>query len=132
MQKQKGDKQPAAELGRGQERPRDAIDAAAGNLLDVIPTTIAGVSTLLAYIAQHEQGGNAWPDGYAAEHPKNRCDREHGVRREVKLHQNLATCIAEHSGVNRAQPGGGCCGPLFFACAGLNYFEGGRFRLQQA
>jgi len=83
------DKQADAEVTRLNE----AIDDAAGKLLDVIPTTIAGASALLAYAAEHASGGNMWPDGYVDEDTKSGWDRVHGVSWEVLLHKNLAKAL---------------------------------------
>jgi hypothetical protein len=71
----------------------NAVDDAAGGLLDVIPTTIAGVSALLTYAADHACGGNSWPEGYVDENPKTGWDREQGVSWEVILHRNLAKAL---------------------------------------
>ncbi len=74
-------------------RLNDAIDAAADEMLDVVPTTIAGGCALLAYAADHACGGNSWPDGYVAENPKTPWDRENGVSWEVFLHRSLAIAL---------------------------------------
>ena len=71
----------------------DAVDEAADDLLDVVPTTIAGVSALLTYAADRARGGNTWPDGYVDENPKTGWDREQGVSWEVILHRNLAKAL---------------------------------------
>ena len=71
----------------------DAVDDAADSLLDVMPTTIAGVSALLTYAADHACGGNSWPEGYVDENPKTEWDREQGVSWEVILHRNLARAL---------------------------------------
>jgi hypothetical protein len=45
---------PADELADAElTRLNEAVDFAAGKLLDIIPTTIAGTSALLAYAAEH-------------------------------------------------------------------------------
>jgi hypothetical protein len=75
------------------DRLSDAIDAAADELLDILPTTVAGVCALLAYAADHACGGNSWPDGYVDENPKTAWDRENGVSWEVFLHRSLATAL---------------------------------------
>ena len=50
---------PADELADAElTRLNEAVDFAAGKLLDIIPTTIAGTSALLAYAAEHASGGN--------------------------------------------------------------------------
>ena len=71
----------------------DAIDEAADGLLDVVPTTIRGVSALLTYAADHACGGNSWPEGYVDENPKTGWDREQGVSWEVIIHRNLAKAL---------------------------------------
>ena len=71
----------------------NAVDDAADDLLDVVPTTIAGVSALLTYAADRARGGNTWPDGYVDENPKTAWDREQGVSWEVILHRNLAQAL---------------------------------------
>ena len=69
------------------------IDDAADGLVDVLPTSMAGVVALLSYAAEFAQGGNIWPTGYKTEHPRTGWDREHGVSWEVILHQNLARAL---------------------------------------
>ena len=71
----------------------NAVDDAADGLLDVVPTTIGGVSALLTYAADHARGGNTWPDGYVDENPKTGWDREQGVSWEVIFHRNLAKAL---------------------------------------
>jgi hypothetical protein len=74
-------------------RLSNAVDDTAGSLLDVVPTTIAGVSALLTYAADHACGGNTWPEGYVDENPKTGWDRVHGVSWEVYLHKSLAKAL---------------------------------------
>ena len=69
------------------------IDDAADGLVDVLPTSLAGVVALLSYAAEFAQGGNIWPTGYKTEHPRTRWDREHGVSWDVILHHNLARAL---------------------------------------
>lgn len=71
----------------------EGVAAAEDALLDVIPTTIAGVSAVLAYAAEHGSGGRSWPSGYAAEGSSSGWDRKHGVSWEVVLHKNLAKAL---------------------------------------
>jgi DNA-directed RNA polymerase subunit F len=75
------------------EQLHSAVDAAADKLVDIVPTTMAGVTALLTYAAERAQGGNMWPVGYEDEHPTNGWDREHGVSWEVLLHRNLAKAL---------------------------------------
>jgi hypothetical protein len=52
------------------------------------------VISLLAYGAEFEPGGNAWPhSGYEIENPTNGWDRGHGVSWRTLLHRNLATAL---------------------------------------
>jgi hypothetical protein len=83
------DTEPNRELVRLDQ----AVDDAAGGLLDVMPTTIGGVSALLTYAADHACGGNTWPEGYVDENPKTAWDRVHGVSWEVFLHKSLARAL---------------------------------------
>ena len=69
------------------------IDDAADGLVDVLPTSMAGVVALLSYAAEFAQGGNIWPTGYKTEHPRTGWDREHGVSWDVILYQNLARAL---------------------------------------
>ena len=71
----------------------NAVDDAADGLLDVVPTTIGGVSALLTYAADHARGGNTWPKGYVDENPKTGWDREQGMSWEVIFHRNLAKAL---------------------------------------
>jgi hypothetical protein len=71
----------------------EAIEEASDGLLDVLPTTIAGVSALLTYAADNACGGRFWPQGYVDENPKTGWDRENGVSWEVMLHRNLAKVL---------------------------------------
>jgi hypothetical protein len=81
------------EAKREERRLNDAVDAAADKLVEIVPTTIAGVTALLTHAAEAAQGGNMWPDGYVDEHPTNGWDRTHGVSWEVLLHRNLAKAL---------------------------------------
>jgi hypothetical protein len=75
------------------DRLHDAIDDAETELLNVIPTTIAGASALLMYAADHVSAGNFWPTGYVDEQPRSGLSRESGVSWEVILHRNLAKAL---------------------------------------
>jgi hypothetical protein len=81
------------EADRELQRLHDAVDNASDDLLDVVPTTIKGISALLGYAADHACGGNSWPCGYEDENPKTGWDRVHGVSWEVVLHRNLAKAL---------------------------------------
>jgi hypothetical protein len=78
-----------------ERRLNDVVDAAEDKLVEIVPTTIAGVTALLTYAAEHGAAGDMWPDDYADEHPKNGWDREHGVSWEVLLHRNLAKALQD-------------------------------------
>jgi hypothetical protein len=71
----------------------DAIDEAENGLLDVIPTTVAGVSAILSYAADHVRRGSAWGDGYVDEDPLSGWCKNRGVPWEVILHRNLAGAL---------------------------------------
>jgi hypothetical protein len=58
-------------------------------LIDIIPTSIAGVVALLNLAAEAAREGNSWPDGYVDEDATSGWDRKHGVSWEVMLHKNL-------------------------------------------
>lgn len=73
----------------------EAVNNATDRLLDVVPTTIAGVSALLDYAAEYARvNGNSWPrryvleDGYAS-----LWEKERGVTWEVYLHKHLAKAL---------------------------------------
>ena len=73
-----------------------ATNAAADAMLDICPTTIAGVAALLAYVYEHEkkQGADsAWPEGYVDEESEDDWDRQHGVSWAVMLHKSLAEAL---------------------------------------
>jgi hypothetical protein len=71
----------------------EGLSAADDALIDVTPTTIAGVSALLAYAADHECAGRSWPTGYYEQDAKTGWDRKHGVSWKFLLHKNLAQAL---------------------------------------
>ena len=79
------------------DRLNDAIDAAEGELIDVIPTSIAGIVAVLEYAANHVCVGNAFNDNYVDEVSTalagwaSNC----GVPWEVIFHRNLATALED-------------------------------------
>jgi hypothetical protein len=87
------DEADTEESERELERLNTAVNEAEDKLVDIVPTTLAGVVALLNYAADHAVGGNMWPAGYQDMHPKTGWDREHGVSWEVLLHRNLAKAL---------------------------------------
>jgi hypothetical protein len=89
-----------AELARDSEEAQqkldalhDAVSEAEDGLLDVIPTTFAGVVAILSYAADHVRRGSEWGGGYVDEEPLSGWCEKHGVPWEVILHQNLAKAL---------------------------------------
>lgn len=80
----KGNEEAAQKL----DRLQDGLDAAVVNLLNIAPTTIAGIAAVLAYAAAFvmNDDGAAWPDGEA-------WISRHKFRWEVILHRNLAKTL---------------------------------------
>jgi hypothetical protein len=71
----------------------DAVSETEDGLLDVVPTTVTGVSAILSYAADHVRRGSQWGDGYEDEEPLSKWCKKHGVSWEVILHQNLAAAL---------------------------------------
>jgi hypothetical protein len=55
-----GNKKAARAAVRAVDRLHKAVDKAEKNLIDVVPTSIAGVVALLAYAADHQAESNNW------------------------------------------------------------------------
>jgi opacity protein-like surface antigen len=85
-----GDKKAKREI----KRLHNVIDKAQDGLLDVVPTTIAGVAALLDYAAEHAPQGNGWGGGSLLDDGAPRgWEKEHGVTWEVVLHKKLAAAL---------------------------------------
>jgi hypothetical protein len=85
-----GDQKAEQEL----DRLNDAADAATDGLIDIVPTTIAGASALLAYAADHISSGSEWAKCYEDdEEPLSDSRRQHGITWEAILHRNLAKAL---------------------------------------
>lgn len=79
------------------ERLHDAIDNAEDGLIDVIPTSIAGIVAVLEYAANHVCVGNTFTSGTYVDEASTAFagwDKHHGVSWEVIFHRNLATALA--------------------------------------
>lgn len=72
-----------------------AIDAAEGALLEVIPTSIAGVVALFNYHVEFEGGGNEMGGHYLLQNSVGGWGREHGVDWSAALHHSLAKALPE-------------------------------------
>jgi hypothetical protein len=71
----------------------DLVGQAEDGLLDVVPTTMAGVLAILTYAADHVRRGAHWATGYVDNEPLSGWCKTHGVPWEVILHQNLAAAL---------------------------------------
>jgi hypothetical protein len=64
----------------------EADEAAALELINVVPTTLAGAADLMRYVAAIEERGHSWPDGLQ-EDDEN--PAKIGKAWEVYLHRNI-------------------------------------------
>lgn len=73
----------------------EAFGCAEDGLLDTIPTTIAGVSALLDYVAEHSRAGNTWGGGLVLfdDAPKSKWEENNGVSFFVYLHKNIVKAL---------------------------------------
>jgi hypothetical protein len=70
-------------------RINDAADA----MLDIEPTTIAGVIALLSYAAEHVRRGAEWADVYEDPEPLSGWVKKHGLSWEAMLHMHVAKAL---------------------------------------
>ena len=78
-----------------ESRCNDAVDQAEMGLINVIPTTVAGIVALLRYAVEFEACGNEWP-------PNAYCDKD-GRRRGLSwayfVHRNVADALCKIHGL---------------------------------
>lgn len=68
----------------------DEVDAASLRLLDVRPTTVAGIIALLRYAHQYVTGGREWPQQILED---GQTDEEFGLDFSVVLHKHVADAL---------------------------------------
>jgi hypothetical protein len=73
------------------------MDEAEGNLLDVTPTTIAGVTALLSYAAEHVRRGEDWLDGYEDSNATCGLRRKIGIPFETALNLHVVSALEQIS-----------------------------------
>jgi hypothetical protein len=69
------------------------IDDAADAMLDIEPTTIAGVIALLSYAAEHVRRGAEWAEVYEDPEPLSGWVKKHGLSWEAMLHMHVAKAL---------------------------------------
>jgi hypothetical protein len=71
----------------------EAVDATADALVDILPTTLAGVAALLEYAGDHAiDRGDRWPGEYVVE---DESGQRHVVFWETALHVNLVEALSK-------------------------------------
>jgi hypothetical protein len=70
----------------------DADGGAAIGLINVEPTTLAGLAALMRHVTEYERKGDSWPGGLEED------DAKIGKNWVVYLHRNIASLLERHAG----------------------------------